>query len=96
MFYKKRWYKIIFRLLKQSFIALLSVSRSLATKSASLNNKACMIRFTLIDSNPVELNFICSWLVYVNTMDFVMFLMTYLEKYMIQVQQKTNVELFIW
>ena len=30
---------------------------SLATKCMSLNNKPCMIRPTLIDLNPVELNY---------------------------------------
>ena len=46
----------MFRLIKQVFIALLSFSESLATKSVSLNNEPCKIRSTLIDLNPIELN----------------------------------------
>ena len=37
------------------FIVLLRFGRSLATKCVSLNNKPCTI--TLIDLNPVELNY---------------------------------------
>ena len=47
-------------LIKQVFIRLLCFSRSLASKFVSLNNDLCVIRPTLIDLNPVELN---SWLV---------------------------------
>ena len=47
----------MFRLIKQVFIALLSFSRSLVTKYVSLNNRPCMIRPTLIDSNPVDLKY---------------------------------------
>ena len=47
----------MFRLIKQIFIALLSFSESLTTKCVSLNNEPCMIRPTLIDLNPVELNY---------------------------------------
>ena len=39
------------------FIALLSFSGSLATKCVSLNNVPCMIMPTLIDLNPVKLNY---------------------------------------
>ena len=39
------------------FIALLSFSESLATKFVSLNNGTCMNRPTLIDLNPIELNY---------------------------------------
>ena len=39
------------------FIALSSFSRSLVTKSVSLNNELCTIRPTLIDLNPVEFNY---------------------------------------
>ena len=46
----------MFRPIKQMFITLLSFSRSLATNFMSLNNEQCMIRPTLIDLNPVELN----------------------------------------
>ena len=38
------------------FISLLSCSGSLALKYMSLNNEACMIRPTLSDLDPVELN----------------------------------------
>ena len=38
------------------FIGLLRFSGSLATKFVSLNNELCMVRSTLIDSNPVEFN----------------------------------------
>ena len=48
---------MMLRLIKQVFIALLSFSGSLTTKSVSLNNEPCMIRPTLIDLNPVELNY---------------------------------------
>ena len=39
---EEAWYKVIFRLIKQAFIALFSFSGSLATKFASLNKKTCM------------------------------------------------------
>ena len=45
------------RLIKQLFIALLSFSKSSATKFVSLNNKPCMIRPFLVDVSPVELNY---------------------------------------
>ena len=41
---------------KKMFIGLLRFSGSLATKFVSLNNELCMVRSTLIDSNPVEFN----------------------------------------
>ena len=47
----------MFSLIKQVFIALLSFSRSLATKCVSLNNEPCMIRANLIDLNPVEFHY---------------------------------------
>ena len=47
----------MFSLIKQAFIALLSFSKSLATKYVSLNNEPCMIRLTLIDINPFELKY---------------------------------------
>ena len=43
-------------LIKQVFIALLSFSGSLTNLCVSLNDELCMIRPTLIDLNPVELN----------------------------------------
>ena len=42
------------------FIALLSFIEYLATKCVPLNNDPCLIRPTLIDLNPVEINY--SWL----------------------------------
>ena len=45
------------RLIKQVFSALLTFSGSLATKCVSLNNAEFMCRPTLIDLNPVELNY---------------------------------------
>ena len=38
------------------YTALLSFNRFIATKLVYLNNKTCMIRQTLIDLNPIELN----------------------------------------
>ena len=39
------------------FIRLLNFSSFLATKCMCLNNEPCMIRFTLLDLNPVELKY---------------------------------------
>ena len=50
-------YEIIFRLITQVFIALLSCSKSLATKCMSLTNESCMNRSIIIDSNPNEVHF---------------------------------------
>ena len=47
----------MFNLIKWEFIALLTFSRSLATKYVSLNNKPCMIRPFLIDLNSVEFKY---------------------------------------
>ena len=47
----------MFRLIKQVFIVLLSFSRSLATECVSLNNERCRNSASLIDLNPVELNY---------------------------------------
>ena len=57
MFNKELWYKIIFGLVKKVFISLLSFSGSFETKRLSLNNEPCMTRPTLIDLNPLELNY---------------------------------------
>ena len=38
------------------YTALLSFNRFIATKLVYINNKTCMIRQTLIDLNPIELN----------------------------------------
>ena len=66
----------MFKLIEQVFIALLNFNRFWATKCVSSNNKPCMIRLILIDSNPVELNYhpfvislgksngSCWWLIY--------------------------------
>ena len=48
---------MMFSLIKQVFIALLSFSSSLGTKYLSLNDEPCMVRQTLIDLNPTELNY---------------------------------------
>ena len=48
----------MFGLIKKLFIGLLGFSGSLATKCVSLNNEPCMIRPTLTDLNPVEINII--------------------------------------
>ena len=50
-------YKIVVRLIRQVLIGVLCFSRSLATICVSLNNKPLMVRPTLIDLNPVELNY---------------------------------------
>ena len=47
----------MFWFIKQIFIALLSFSRSLATKCVPLNNESCMTILTLMDLNPIELNY---------------------------------------
>ena len=46
----------MFCVIRKVFIALSSISGSSATKYVSLHNKPCMIRPTLIDLNPIELN----------------------------------------
>ena len=48
---------MMFGLVKQVFIAVLSFSGSLATKCMPLNNEQYMIRPTLIDLNPVEFEY---------------------------------------
>ena len=48
---------MMFGLVKQVFIAVLSFSGSLATKCMPLNNEQYMIRPTLIDLNPVEFKY---------------------------------------
>ena len=50
-----KWYKIIFSLIKQVFIVLLSFSKSWETKIVKLNNEPCIIRFFLIDLNTFKL-----------------------------------------
>ena len=47
----------MFSLIKQLFIVLQSFSSSLATKYVSLNDEPCMIRLTLIDLNPIDLEY---------------------------------------
>ena len=44
---------MIFILIKQVFIVLLSFSSSLAIKSPSLKNKPCIVRPTVVDLNPI-------------------------------------------
>ena len=48
---------MLFSLIKQVFIALLSFSKSLATKCGSLNNEPCIVRPIHIDLNTVELKY---------------------------------------
>ena len=48
---------MMFGLIKQVVIAVLSFSGSLATKCMPLNNEKCMIKATLIDLNPVEFKY---------------------------------------
>ena len=48
---------MIFSLIKQVFIVLLSFSESLATKFLLLNDESCMVRPTIIDLNPVKLRY---------------------------------------
>ena len=43
-------------LIKQLFVASFSFSSSLATKCVSLNDEPCMVRPTLINFSPIELN----------------------------------------
>ena len=47
----------MFRIIKEVFIALLSFSRSLASKCVSLNNEPCMVSHLCTDINPVELKY---------------------------------------
>ena len=54
---KNIYYKLLFWLVKKVFIVLLSFSESLATKSVSLNDKPCVARFTLVNLNPIKLNY---------------------------------------
>ena len=42
--------------IKQVFVALLSLSNSLASKCETLSNEPCMARPALIDLDPVKLN----------------------------------------
>ena len=48
---------MMFGLVKQVFIAVLSFNGSLATKFMPLNNEQCMIKPTLIDLNRVEFKY---------------------------------------
>ena len=48
---------MMFSLIKQVFIVLLSFSSSLATKYVSLIDEPCMVRPALIDLNPFELKY---------------------------------------
>lgn len=57
VFNEEARYKVIFRLIKQAFIALFSFSGSLATKFASLNKKTCMNIPIRIDLNFIRRNY---------------------------------------
>ena len=46
---------MIFKLIRQTFVASSSFSGSLATKCMSLNDEPCLVRPNLIDLNPNEL-----------------------------------------
>ena len=46
----------MFRLIKQAFIVLLNFRGSLTDKCVSLNNEPCIIRPSLFNSKPLELN----------------------------------------
>ena len=43
-------------IIKQVFPVLLLFRESLATKHLLLNDEPCLVRSTLIDMNPIELN----------------------------------------
>ena len=58
---------MIFSLIKQVFIALLSFIGYLATRCVPLNNDPCLITPTLIDLNPVEINY-CLFMVSLDKM----------------------------
>ena len=47
----------MFGFIKKTFIGLLSFSGFLATKCVLFNNEPCMVRPTLMDLDPVELNY---------------------------------------
>ena len=79
----------MFELIKQVFIAWLSFSRSLATKCVSLNNKACIIRPTLIDLNSVELSYYPFMIRLQKCSGSCNAAMTYLRKYVFRLKQKT-------
>ena len=55
MFNEKTSYEIIFKFMKEAFIALLSFIVSLAAKCTSLNNELYLVRPTFINLNPKEL-----------------------------------------
>ena len=79
----------MFRLIKQLFTRLLSLTGSLSTKYKSLNNEPCMPRPTLIDFNLGKLIIIYSWLVQINVVkSVIILLMTYLQKYVLRVKLK--------
>ena len=48
---------IMFSLIKQVFIVLLSFSSSLAAKCLSSNDEPCMVRPTLIHLSPIKLKY---------------------------------------
>ena len=47
----------MFGFIKKTFIGLLSFNGFLATKCVLFNNEPCMVRPTLMDLDPVELNY---------------------------------------
>ena len=48
---------MMFKLIKQAVVALLTFTGSLATKCMSLNSEPYIVRSTVIDLNPDELNY---------------------------------------
>ena len=76
---------MMFSLIKQVFIVLLSFSSSLATKYVSLIDEPCMVRPALIDFNPFELKHYPFILIYVNVMEVVIF---YLQKCVLRKKTK--------
>ena len=76
-------------LIEQVFIALLSFSKSLATKCVSLNNEPSKNWPTLIDLNPVEFRYWPFMISLHKVVEVVILLITYLQKYVFRVKQKT-------
>ena len=74
--------------MKQVFVLLLSFIRTLATKCISSNNQLCLTRPAYIDLNPNELHCHLFWLVYIDAMEVLIFLMIHLVEYVFWIKQK--------
>ena len=72
--------------IKQLFVVLLIFSSFLATKCLSLNDEPCTVRPTLIDLNPIELKYYPFMISLEKCTGVVM---SYLQKYVFQEEQKT-------